>query len=143
MRKLLITTTVLFITLFSIQALAQGTDTMPPSEWKEESPQLHAERGLSLMVKGDFEKAFKALFGKNPLEKLKFEIYSLAKKQGNPLGYELVLNRKLGTRLNQFRYILFFQKQPILLEFTYYKRNTGWTLRDVHFSKKARTMFLD
>lgn len=144
MRISLGTIAILFFLMCTATAMA-AQDTMPPADWKEETPQAHAERGLSLMVKGDYENAFKAMFGKShtkeKLEKLKFEIYRLAKKQGKPFGYETVVKRKVGTRLLRYRYILFFEKQPIMFEFNYYKKRSGWGLKNIHYSMDIRKMY--
>jgi len=140
---ILIFTALIFLALTAPATAAQ--DSLPPTNWKADTPQAHIERGLSLMTKGDFEGSFKALFGKGHtkevLEKLKFEIYRLAKKSGNPHGYERILVQKAGTTMIKYRYALLFESQPIMFEFIYYKKKKGWALRNIHYSLDIRKMF--
>lgn len=144
MRHILAATAILATILIAAPSMAaQGIPST--STWKAEGPQAHIERGLSLMVNGEFESAFKVLFGKghtkDVLEKLKFEVYRLAKKSGNPYGYERLLQQKAGKTLIRMRYILLFDAQPMMFEFIYYKRKKGWSLKNVHYSLDVRKIF--
>ncbi|QJB56505.1 hypothetical protein [Pseudodesulfovibrio sp. zrk46] len=138
----------IFVTLAMLSLAAPvmaAQDTLPPAEWKADSPQTHIEQGLTLMVNGKFEDSFKVLFGKGHtkevLEKLKFEVYRLAKKSGNPYGYERLLVQKAGTTMVRFRYALFFDSKPMMFEFIYYKTKKGWALRNIQYSLDIRKMF--
>ena len=120
-------------------------DTIPSSGWKKETPQVHIERGLSLMVKGDYDGGFKALFGRNNkkevLEKLKFEVYRLAKKSGKPNGFENILKQKAGASIMRYRYLLLFDAKPLIFDFYYYKKKKGWTLQHINYNIDIRKVF--
>ncbi|MGL1864229.1 MAG: hypothetical protein OCC46_17065 [Pseudodesulfovibrio sp.] len=121
-------------------------DSLPPTSWKKDGPQAHIERGLDLMVKGDFDSAFKALFGKGHtkevLEKLKFEIYRLSKKSGNPYAYERIIEQTAGASVLRLRYLLLFDTKPVMFDFYYYKRKSGWALRSIHYSLDIKKIFV-
>lgn len=120
-------------------------DTMPPVGWRKDNPKTQIERGLSLMVQGKMDDAFKTLFGKasakDVLDKLKFELYSITKKSGKPYAYEQLLEQKAGTRLMRYRYLLMLTKQPVVFDFYYYKNKKGWTLRNISYSKDVKKIF--
>lgn len=142
MRSTLACTLLAFFLLIG-PAVAQNA--IPPSSWQKVSPQSHAENALKTMVQGNIDGAFKALFGKGhtkeQLDKLKFEFYRIFKKNGNPHGYEKLIDRKAGNSILLLRYVLLFKNQPIMLDFYYYKRPTGWALRTFHFSKNIKEIF--
>jgi len=144
MRKAILIISALTMLALAAPAIA-AQDTLPPTNWKADNPQTHIERGLSLMTTGDFEASFKVLFGKGHtkegLEKLKFEVYRLAKKNGNPYGFERLLVQKAGNTMVRYRYALFFDSKPMMFEFIYYKTKKGWALRNIQYSLDIRKMF--
>ncbi len=121
-------------------------DSLPPASWEKDGPQTRIERGLDFMIKGDFDNGFKTLFGKGHtkevLEKLKFEIYRLAKKSGNPYAYERIIQQKAGESVLRLRYLLLFDAQPVMFDFYYYKRKKGWALRSIHYSLDIKKIFV-
>lgn len=136
----------LAILLFALPALS-AQDTLPPSGWqKADTPEVRIEKGLSLIVQGDMEDAFKTLFGKGHtkevLDKLKFELYTLTKKYGNAFGYEKLIQQKAGTSALRYRYLLMYDKQPVLFDFYYYKGKKGWFLKNISYSKDIKKVFV-
>lgn len=136
----------IILTMVLLAAPAAAQNSLPPASWKKESPQAHIERSFDLMVRGDFDGAFKALFGKghtkDVLEKLKFDIYRLAKKNGNPYAYEQLIHQKAGNAAERYRYLLLFDTQPVMFDFYYYKTKKGWALRGVHYSLDIKKIFV-
>lgn len=122
-----------------------GQNFSSTAQWQEETPQAHIERGLALMVQGNYDGGFKALFGKHhrkdSLEKLKFEVYRLAKKSGAPRGFERILQQKAGTFVTRYRYLLLFDAKPIVFDFYFYKKERGWTLLHIHYNMDIRKAF--
>ena len=145
MRTALFISCCLTLILFTGSAFG-AQDTMPPSSWKQTGPQAHIERGLDLMVQGNIDAAFKTLFGKShtkeTLDKLKFELYSLTKKNGKPFAYEKLIEQKAGSSVIRYRYILLFQKQPTMFDFYYYKSKNGWLLKNISFTKDVKKIFV-
>lgn len=142
--RLQMTTLTLVVLLYTVAPCA--ADKTPDSQWRQETPQAHIERGLTLMVEGNFDGGFKALFGKHhrkdSLEKLKFEIYRLAKKSGNPRGYERILQQKAGTSVIRYRYLLLFPAKPIVFNFYFYKKDR-WLLQHINYSLDIRKAFAE
>ncbi|AMK09600.1 MAG: hypothetical protein AB7E51_16835 [Pseudodesulfovibrio sp.] len=143
----------LYTALFLILALAlaapaaQAADIEPPSGWKQEGPEAHAERFLDLMVQGQLDNAFNALLGNaktDAMDKLKFEIYSEYKKNGKPLGYEQVLKQHAGKTVLRLRYILLFPNLPKTFDIYYYNPDgRGWKLRTFSYVKDIKQLFKD
>lgn len=122
-------------------ALAQDA----PSSWQQDGPGVHAQQIVDLMVRGNPDKAFNLLSGNrrsNNLEKLKFEIYRLYKKNGNPKGAEKILDQAAGNSLLRLRYVLLFDKQPLLIDFYYYNSGKGWRLKTYSFSTDIKKAFI-
>ncbi|BCS89406.1 hypothetical protein [Pseudodesulfovibrio sediminis] len=119
---------------------AQGLQ--PPSGWQQANsgPAGQAEQFLDLMVKGQLDEAFKSLLGKNPgdsLDKLKFEVFSMYKKNGKPVGYDKVMEQNAGKSLLKLRYILLFKSKPVMFDFYYYNpTGQGWKLRTFSYQGK-------
>lgn len=146
MRTILYISCCLALILFALPTLA-AQDSLPPSGWqKADTPETRIEKGLSLIVQGDMDDAFKTLFGKGHnkevLDKLKFELYSLTKKNGNAFGYEKLIQQKAGTSALRYRYLLMFDKQPVLFDFYYYKGKKGWFLKNISYSKDIKKVFV-
>lgn len=135
----------LALILLAVPAFA-APDTAPPASWKQSSPHTQVERGLNLMVQGNLDQAFKVLFGKanakDTLDKLKFEIYSLTKKSGNPYAYEKLLEQRAGTSMLRYRYLLMYNRQPVVFDFYYYKNKKGWFLRNISYTKDVKKIFV-
>jgi len=133
----------LFLAATSPALAVQGIQ--PPSSWKQDGPEAHAERFLDLMVEGKLDDAFKILLGKSntqALDKLKFEVYSTYKKSGKPLGYEQVLKQHAGKSVLKLRYILLFKDMPKTFDIYYYNP-TGqqWRLRTFSYVKDIKKIF--
>lgn len=134
------------LTIFIFTAPSYAAQAVqPPSGWQQDGPEAHAEQFLDLMVQGKLEDAFKALLGNRntqSLDKLKFEIYSVYKKSGKPLGYEQVLKHKAGKSIVKLRYVLLFRDLPKTFDLYYYNP-TGqeWRLRTFSFIKDVKKIF--
>lgn len=123
---------------------AQGD--LPPSTWQAEGPQHHAESVFKKFIQGDKEGGFKLLFsrGKYPqqtLEKLQFDYFQLVKKQGDPHGYEKVVEQRAGTTLIRIKYILLFKTQPQMYDLYYYNTGKTWALKTFTISRDVKKVF--
>lgn len=138
------TLTILSALLFCA-VVAEAQDAMPPADWQQSSPEIRIAEGLTLMTQGDMDGAFKTLFGKGHnkevLDKLKFELYSLTKKGGNPYAFEKVLEQKAGSSTLRYRYLLLFEAQPVMFDFYYFKSPKGWSLKNISYSKDIKKIF--
>lgn len=131
--------------LMLVPATAGAQDIQPPSGWREEGPEAHAEQFLDLMVDGRLDDAFKYLLGNSQtraMDKLKFEIYSEYKTNGKPLGYEQVLKETAGKTVLRLRYVLLFRNMPKTFDIYYYNPDgQGWKLRTFSYVKDIKQLF--
>lgn len=136
-----------FLSLILMAPAAYASDIQPPSGWKQDGPEAHAERFLDLMVAGQLDDAFKALLGNSQtaaMDKLKFEIYSEYKKNGKPVGYEQVLKQYAGKTVLKLRYVLLFQNMPKTFDIYYYNpTGQGWKLRTFSYVKDIKKIFME
>lgn len=134
------------LALILMTAPAMGAQVaQAPKGWQPDGPEAHAEQFLNLMVAGKLDDAFKFLLGNRDtqtLDKLKFEIYSVYKKSGNPLGYDQILKQKAGKSMIRLRYVLLFKDLPKTFDLYYYNP-TGqkWRLRTFSFIKDVKKIF--
>ena len=128
-------------------APAAAADIQPPSGWREEGPETHAELFLDLMVEGRLDDAFKQLLGTSQagnVDKLKFELYSEYKTNGKPLGYEQILKEYAGKTVLKLRYILLFKNMPKIFDIYYYNPDgQGWKLRTFSYKKDIKDIYGD
>lgn len=137
-------TTFCLLILLCIPAHGSNQAIQAPSGWTESGPEAHAQRFLDLMVKGKLDDAFKAFLGNqksDSLDKLKFEIYRTYQKSGKPYGYEKVLEQEAGKSTLRLRYILMFEKVPMMFDIYYYNPGTKWRLRTFTYSTNIKRIF--
>ena len=144
-------TTVVIATCLSLILMASAAtaaqEIQPPSGWKQEGPEAHAEQFLDLMVAGKLDDAFKELLGNSrteSMDKLKFEIYSEYKKNGKPVGYEQVLKQYAGKSVLRLRYVLLFKNMPKMFDIYYYNpEGQGWKLRTFSYVQDIKKIFVE
>jgi hypothetical protein len=125
---------------------AVGQTQLPPAGWQQDTPQIIVEGALGDMVRGDHDKGFKALFGRGrypqaTLEKIQFEYYQVVKQQGNPMGYEKVLEQKAGSSVVRCKYVLLFKTQPMMFDLYYYNPDKEWLLKTFTISRDIKKVF--
>jgi hypothetical protein len=144
MQKRILISCCLTLALFAGPAFA-AQDSLPPTGWQQDGPTAHAEMALDLMIQGKLDEAFKSLLGKgyskDKLEKLKFDLYRIFKKNGKPYSYEKILEQKAGSALSRVRYVLLFKKIPMMFDFYYYNSEKGWVLKTYTISTDMKKIF--
>jgi hypothetical protein len=115
------------------------------SGWRQQGPEVHAEKFLDLMVKGRVEDAFKAFMGNDRTDtviELKQDLETEYAKSGNPLGYERILKQRVGKSLIRLRYLLLFPKMPRVFDIYYYNPDgQGWELRSFTYGRDIKSAF--
>jgi hypothetical protein len=113
--------------------------------WKQQGPEVHAEKFFDLMVKGQVEDAFKALMGKEKTDtviELKQELVRECERSGNPLGYEQIFKQRVGSSLIRVRYLLLFPKMPKTFDIYYYNPDgQGWDMRTFTYGRDIKSAF--
>lgn len=142
-----ITAIVAILAICALACPALGVqDSLPPASWQKDSPQHHAETALAELVRGEKEKGFKRLFSKGSypqrtLEKLQFDYYQTVKKQGDPVGYEKVVEHRVGNSVLRLKYVLLFNSSPMMFDLYYYNSGKDWLLKTFTISQEIKKIF--
>ncbi|MGA2630198.1 MAG: hypothetical protein ABSG54_08265 [Terriglobia bacterium] len=112
---------------------------VPQSVWagegnKESDYHTITDRFFAKLADGKASEAVEYLFGLNPymtrkaddIAQVKSQIVSTASMLGEYEGQELVLERQMGTRFVNLTYLAFYDRQPIRLNFQFYKVKNAW-----------------
>jgi hypothetical protein len=132
----------LFVLLLAVPSPAGA---FKASGWKQQSPEVHAEHFLDLLVEWQVDDAFDYLVGGDRADtviELKRDLEKEYAKSGKPLGYERILKQRVGRSLIRLRYLLLFPKMPKVFDIYYYNPDgQGWELRTFTYGRDIKSIF--
>jgi len=109
-----------------------------PASGEEASrkPDYHAitAKFLGLFAQGKVTEAVDDLFGRNPymsrkadeIAQLKSQVMNMASMMGEYDSHELIVEKSMGKRFVNLTYLAYYNRQPIRLNFQFYKAKDGW-----------------
>lgn len=103
---------------------------------EKKEPDYHkiTDQFFATLAQGKAGDAVEYIFRLNPymarkpddIAQIKSQVVSLASVLGDYEGQELVLEKPLGTRFVNLTYLAFYDRQPIRLNFQFYKVKDAW-----------------
>lgn len=76
--------------------------------------------------------------GTSPFRK----IGKVASHLGNYMGVEEISSKMIGTQTRIASYMIYYEKQPMMISFELYKNRGNWEFVDVQFVKKTHKVIL-
>lgn len=130
MKKVFLTLFVLFITLLSFS--------------QEKSPENYVEGFFEIFKTGAVDKSIDYVVSTNnymtqakeTIDGIKLKLQKSLPLIGKFYGYEVYSKKQIGDTYCHIKCILKFDRQPLIMDFVFYKPDKSWKLQNILFEEK-------
>ena len=102
---------------------------------------------FDLLAKNEAEAAIEIIFSdmsawipKESTVQMRQQISSLDEYLGDFIGYEHLGDIKVAKRYVLSNYFCYYERQPILYEFTFYRPDTTWRVQNLNFKTEFESL---
>ncbi len=135
------------LVVFTVAVFLAGVP-VHAAEKADAGPRQTADAFLTRAGRGEIASAFDDLFLGSPTAATKGQGIDVLKRQyeagrglyGNPLGFELENEKKLGQSLVRLTYIQKFDQHPLIWRFWFYRPVDKWFVDSVLFNDQVQTL---